>query len=548
MKRDQNTAEGTMHKPTIPGPDPDTRTPKFKLPALACDAHTHIFGPGDKYPYAPGRPYTPPDAPLEDFRALHKKLGIGRAVIVNASVHGTDNRVALDAIAVSNGTFRAVANIDDTITERGLRELHEGGFRGCRFNFVRHLGGVPDMAVFHRIVAMVAPLGWHIDLHFDAIDLPEYAEMLAKLPVRYTIDHMGRVKASDGLDQLPFRTLIDLMTRDEKCWVKVCGCERVSSGGPPFHDAVPFARRIVETAPDRVIWGTDWPHPNVKVMPNDGDLVDLIPLVCAGARAAAEDPGRQSGAAVRVLKERVRWRTKRYTMSRRGVSFAGMAVLAAALLLPQIADAQNYPNRPVRLILPFGAGGVADVTARLVTEKLGEKLGQRFVIENMAGAGGINAARAVLSAPADGYTLALLSNGTAISVSLFKSLGFNPVTDFVPVSSMGYFDFIFVTQAGSPYPTLAEFIKAAKAKPGTLNVGTINVGSTQNLAAQLFKSTAGVDVTIVPFRSSPDVLIALLRGDIQMAIENYTRGAVACCRQGGHCGVVFGHDPHHIPA
>jgi tripartite-type tricarboxylate transporter receptor subunit TctC len=213
---------------------------------------------------------------------------------------------------------------------------------------------------------------------------------------------------------------------------------------------------------------------------------------------------------------------KRYTMSRRGVPFIGMAALVAALSLPQIAGAQNYPNRPVRLILPFGAGGVADVTARLVTEKLGEKLGQRFVIENMPGAGGINAARAVLSSPADGYALALLSNGTAISVSLFKSLGFNPVTDFVPVSSMGYFDFIFVTKVGSPYPTLAEFIKAAKAKPGTLNVGTISVGSTQNLSAQLFKSTAGVDVTIVPFRSSPDVLIALLRGDIQMAIENYT--------------------------
>jgi tripartite-type tricarboxylate transporter receptor subunit TctC len=213
---------------------------------------------------------------------------------------------------------------------------------------------------------------------------------------------------------------------------------------------------------------------------------------------------------------------KRYTMSRRRASFAGIAALAVALCLPQTADAQSYPDKPVRLILPFGAGGVADVTARLVTEKLGEKLGQRFVIENMAGAGGINAARAVLSAPADGYTLALFSNGTAISVSLFKNLGFNPVTDFVPVSSMGYFDFIFVTQAAARYPTLAEFIKAAREKPGTLNVGTINVGSTQNLSAQLFKSTAGVDVTIVPFRSSPDVLIALLRGDIQMAIENYT--------------------------
>ena len=209
-------------------------------------------------------------------------------------------------------------------------------------------------------------------------------------------------------------------------------------------------------------------------------------------------------------------------MNRRRASVAGLIALAAALVMPQVASAQTYPTRPIRLILPFGPGGVADVTARVVTEKLGEKLGQRFIIENMPGAGGINAARAVLSSPADGYTLALLSNGTAISVSLFKDLRFNPLTDFAPVSSLGYFDFIFVTKSGSPYPTLVDFIKAAKDKPGTLNVGTINVGSTQNLAAQLFKSTAGVDVTIVPFRSSPDVLIALLRGDIQMAIENYT--------------------------
>ncbi len=207
-----------------------------------------------------------------------------------------------------------------------------------------------------------------------------------------------------------------------------------------------------------------------------------------------------------------------FSLSGRCASFA----LTALLLMPGIVAAQNYPNRPVRLILPFGPGGVADVTARIVTEKLGEKLGQRFIIENMPGAGGISAARAVLSSPADGYTLALFSNGTAISVSLFSKLGFDPLTDFVPVSSLGYFDFIFVTQAGSSYRSLADVIKAAKEKPGALNVGTINVGSTQNLSAQLFKSTAGVDVTIVPFRSSPDVLIALLRGDTQMAIENYT--------------------------
>jgi tripartite-type tricarboxylate transporter receptor subunit TctC len=213
---------------------------------------------------------------------------------------------------------------------------------------------------------------------------------------------------------------------------------------------------------------------------------------------------------------------RRNNRSQRVQPFAGMAALFAVLLLSPAVVAQGYPGKPVRLVLPFGAGGVADVTARLVTEKLGERLGQRFVIENMPGAGGINAARAVLSAPADGHTLALFSNGTAISVSLFKSLSFDPTADFVPVSSMGYFDFIFVTQAGAPYPTLAAFIKAAKEKPGTLNVGTIGVGSTQNLAAQLFKSTAGIDVAIVPFRNSPDVLVALLRGDIQLAIENYS--------------------------
>jgi tripartite-type tricarboxylate transporter receptor subunit TctC len=213
---------------------------------------------------------------------------------------------------------------------------------------------------------------------------------------------------------------------------------------------------------------------------------------------------------------------KGFGLDARRVAVAGIVALAALLLAPQTTCAGKYPDRPVRLILPFGPGGVADVTARIVTEKLGERLGQRFIIENMPGAGGINAARAVLSSPADGYTLALLSNGTAISVSLFKDLKFNPLTDFVPVSSLGYFDFIFVTQAGSPYPTLADFIKTAKQKPGVLNVGTINVGSTQNLSAQLFKSTAGVDITIVPFRNSPEVLVALLRGDIQMAIENYT--------------------------
>lgn len=284
---------------TIAGPDPNTRIPKFKLPPLACDSHTHIFGPGDKYPYAPGRSYTPPDAPLESFQALHAKLGIERAVIVNASVHGTDNRVAGDAIAVSGGRYRAVANLDDSVTDRELEALDRGGFRGCRFNFVRHLGGVPDMRVFQRMLARIAPLGWHVDLHFDAVDIPEYAPMLRRLPVPYTIDHMGRVKAAEGLEQKPFQALLNLMKDDEKCWVKVCGCERVSAQGAPFLDAAPFARRIVETAPERVVWGTDWPHPNVARMPNDGDLVDFIPRFAPESelqqRILIENPARLFG-------------------------------------------------------------------------------------------------------------------------------------------------------------------------------------------------------------------------------------------------------------
>jgi tripartite-type tricarboxylate transporter receptor subunit TctC len=212
-----------------------------------------------------------------------------------------------------------------------------------------------------------------------------------------------------------------------------------------------------------------------------------------------------------------------WVIDRRSVG-KGLAVLAGAGLLgvgrPACAQ-PKYPTKPPRLVLPFAAGGVADVTSRLVAEKLGDKLGQRFVVDNQPGAGGINAANAVRSARPDGYTLALLSNGTAISVGLFKKLPYDPVKDFTPVSSMGYFDFLFCVNATSPFQTMADFVKAARDKPATLNIGTINIGSSQNLTAELLKTTAGIDVTLVPFRTSPEVLIALLRDDIQLAVDSY---------------------------
>ena len=263
-----------MTKP-IAGPDPKPVKPQYTPPPGACDSHCHIFGPAAKFPYAPERRYTPPDAPKEKLRALHDHLGFSRAVLVQASCHGGDNRAMLDAIAWSRGAWRGVAMVGNEVTERELDELHEGGVRGVRFNFVRHLGGAPDPRVFARTLAMIEPLDWHVVLHFDAEDIETHADVFRKLRVPFVIDHMGRVDAAHGLDQKPFAMLLDLM-RNPRAWVKVSGPERISAAGKPFRDAVPFAAALANAAPDRVLWGTDFPHPNVKTMPNDGELVDLF--------------------------------------------------------------------------------------------------------------------------------------------------------------------------------------------------------------------------------------------------------------------------------
>ena len=264
-------------KTTAP-PDPNTRKPKFTPPPLACDAHCHIFGPGSKFPYAKSASYEPPDAPFEALQRLHKVLGLQRAVIVHASCHGADMRATLDGIARSKGAYRGTAIIDESYAEKDFQKMHDGGIRGVRFNFVRHLGGRPDMAFFQKTIERIKPMGWHLILHLDAQDLVELEAVLRRVPVPMVIDHMGRVKAAAGLDQPPFRILLSFL-ENQNTWVKVCGAERVSSMGPPFTDAIPFAQALIAAAPDRILWGTDWPHPNVVHMPNDGDLMDLFPLM-----------------------------------------------------------------------------------------------------------------------------------------------------------------------------------------------------------------------------------------------------------------------------
>ena len=199
-----------------------------------------------------------------------------------------------------------------------------------------------------------------------------------------------------------------------------------------------------------------------------------------------------------------------------------LVLLGLALPQRQSSAQTKYPNKAVRIVLPFAAGGVADITARVIAEKLGGKLGGRFYVENQPGAGGIAAARTVISSPRDGHTLALLSNGTAVSVSLFNNLPYDPLKDFDPISSLGFFDFVFAATPESEFKTLAEFIATAKAKPGALNVGTINVGSTQNLSAELFKTAAGIDFTIIPYRGTPELLVSTMQGNLALMIDSYS--------------------------
>ncbi|MEX2128060.1 MAG: amidohydrolase family protein [Xanthobacteraceae bacterium] len=251
------------------------RKPRFKLPPLACDAHCHVFGPADKFPYAPGRRYTPADAPKETLVALHDFLGIERAVIVHASAHGTDHRALLDALAWAPKRFRGTCNAGDNLTERDFQRLHDAGVRGVRFNFVKHLGGIPEPDLMRRVLERVKPFGWHVLLHFDAVDIDMLAPMFRKLPVPFVIDHMGRVPSAAGVEQPAFKSLLEL-ARMETCWIKVSGSERISF--PPYDAALPFARALVEASPDRCLWGTDFPHPNPTHEADEADLIDLIHL------------------------------------------------------------------------------------------------------------------------------------------------------------------------------------------------------------------------------------------------------------------------------
>ena len=262
--------------------------PTFKLPPGAVDAHCHVFGPGTVFPYAPERKYTPCDASKEQLFALRDHLGFDKNVIVQATCHGSDNRALVDALKASNNRARGVATVNRNVTDSELQDMHAAGVRGTRFNFVRRLADFTPRDVLLEIAHRIAPLGWHVVIYFEALDLPELYDFFTALPTTVVVDHMGRPDVTQPVNGPEFELFVKMMREHPNIWSKVSCPERLSVAGPKalhgerhaYQDVVPFAKRLVETFPDRVLWGTDWPHPNLKDhMPDDGLLVDFIPQI-----------------------------------------------------------------------------------------------------------------------------------------------------------------------------------------------------------------------------------------------------------------------------
>lgn len=265
--------------------DPAPSKPRFVPPPGAVDAHCHVFGPGDEFPYAPERKYTPCDAGKDKLFALRDFLGFERNVIVQATCHGADNRALVDALRAAGERARGIATVRDSVGEAELAELHAAGVRGVRFNFVRRLVDPKPDAYYLRIIERIAPLGWQVVVYFEAADLEDRWDFFASLPTTVVVDHMGRPDVSKPVDGPEFGRFVRLMDEHPNVWSKVTCPERLSKAGPPgYDDVVPFAKYLVERFPDRVLWGTDWPHPNMKShMPDDGTLVDLIPRIAPTA-------------------------------------------------------------------------------------------------------------------------------------------------------------------------------------------------------------------------------------------------------------------------
>lgn len=259
--------------------------PKLRLPPGACDAHVHVFGPRARFPFAEGRRYTPSDAPKELLFALHEWLGIQHCVIVQPACHGTDNSVTVDAVAATGGSYKGIALVDIAIADAELKRLAAAGLCGARFHYMEHLAAGPRIDEAIAFGKRLANIGWHLQIHMDGGRIAELAPAIKRSPVPVMIDHIGRIDASLGREQPAFRALLALM-QNKNVWIKVSGIDRATRQGPPYSDAIPFARKLVEEFGERVVWGTDWPHPNhAPPVVDDGLLVDSLAQIAPHERA-----------------------------------------------------------------------------------------------------------------------------------------------------------------------------------------------------------------------------------------------------------------------
>jgi predicted TIM-barrel fold metal-dependent hydrolase len=262
--------------PTIAPPDPNPKKPQITLPPLACDSHFHVFGPHNRFPYAADRPFTPTDVPKEDLFRLHAFLGFQRGVFVQSTCHGSNHAVLVDLLAAAEGRYRGVALLRPDMPPAEVERLDDAGVRGLRLHFLFAHGGKPEPREdMRRMIELAAPYGWHVAIHCGGDGIVDLYDFITSIEAPVVIDHIGRINVGDGLRGKAFSVLRRLLDRGN-VWVKLSGTDRITMQKYPYADAVPFARDLAAHAPERIVWGTDWPHPNHKAVPNDGELVDLI--------------------------------------------------------------------------------------------------------------------------------------------------------------------------------------------------------------------------------------------------------------------------------
>lgn len=272
-------------------PDPNTKTPSFAVPDKACDTHFHIFGPPDRFPYSESRRYTPPGAPIEHYRNVQKLTGLTRAIAVQPTAHGMDNSAILHAVNQADGNMRAVVRFNDKTTDADLETLHEAGARGARFSLMSDRPGSSEMIA--NAIPRMEKLGWSLVLHVETDHFIHNEAFIRSIPIPTVIDHMARCRPTDGLGHPAFKLLIDLL-KDDRFWVKICSVDKISKtrqarvgNGIPFSDVIPLGQAVIDAAPDRTIWGTDWPHGNTfnpGQIPNEGDLLDLLAVIAGEKR------------------------------------------------------------------------------------------------------------------------------------------------------------------------------------------------------------------------------------------------------------------------